>query len=41
MLDEGSEIVIVRKDLCKEPGLEVNKKRRMTMQMTNGGKEEI
>jgi len=31
LLDEGSEIVIVREDLCKELGLEVNKKRRMTM----------
>ena len=41
MLDEGSEIVIVREDLCKELKLEVNKKRRMTMQMVNGGKEKI
>ena len=41
LLDEGSEIVIVREDLCKELGLEVNKKRRMTMQMANGGKEEM
>ena len=41
LLDEGSEIVIVREDLCKELKLEVNKKRRMTMQMVNGGKEKI
>jgi len=27
--------------LCKELGLEVNKKRKMTMQMANGGKEEM
>jgi len=33
--------VIVREDLCKELGLEVNKKRRITMQMANGGKEEM
>jgi len=31
LLDESSEIVIVQEDLCKELGLEVNKKRRMTM----------
>ena len=41
LLDEGSEIVIVREDLYKELGLKVNKKRRMTMQIANGGKEEI
>jgi len=41
LLDEGSEIVIVREDLCKELGLKVNKKRRMTMQTANGGKEEM
>ena len=41
LLDEGSEIVIVREDLCKKLGLEVNKKRRITMQMANGGKEEM
>ena len=41
LLDEGSEIVIVREDLCKELGLEVNKKGRMTMQTANGGKEEM
>jgi len=41
LLDEGSEIVIVREDLCKELGLEVNKKRRMTMQTANRGKEEM
>jgi len=31
LLDEGSEIVIVREDLYKELGLKVNKKKRMTM----------
>jgi len=41
LLDKGSEIVIVREDLCKELGLEVNKKRRMTMQTANRGKEEM
>ena len=41
LLDEGSEIVIVREDLCKELGLEVSKKRRMTMQTANGEKEEM
>jgi len=41
LLDEGSEIVIVQEDLCKELGLKVNKKRRMTMQMANGRKEEM
>jgi len=41
LLDEGSEIVIVQEDLCKELGLEVNKKRKMTMQTANGGKEEM
>ena len=41
LLNEGSEIVIVREDLCDELGLEVNRKRRMTMQTANGGKEEL
>jgi len=41
LLDEGSEIVIVRKNLCNELELEVNRKRRMTMQIANGGKEEL
>ena len=41
LLDEGSEIVIVREDLCKELGLEVSKKRRMTMQTANREKEEM
>ena len=41
LLDEGSEIVIVREDLYKELGLKVNKKRRMTMQTANRGKEEM
>jgi len=41
LLDEGSEIVIVQKDLCDELGLEVNRKRRMTMQTANRGKEEL
>jgi len=41
LLDEGSEIVIVREDLCKELGLKVNKKRRMTMQTANGRKKEM
>ena len=31
LLDEGSEIVIVREDLCDELGLKVNRKRRMMM----------
>jgi len=41
LLNEGSEIVIVQEDLCKELGLKVNKKRKMTMQTANGKKEEI
>ena len=41
LLDEGSEIVIVREDLCDELGLEVNRKRRMMMQTANGGKKEL
>ena len=41
LLDEGSEIVIVREDLCDELGLEVNRKRRMMMQTANRGKEEL
>ena len=41
LLDEGSEIVIVREDLCDELRLEVNRKRRITMQTVNGGKEEL
>ena len=41
LLDEGSEIVIVQENLYKELGLKVNKKRRMTMQTANGGKEEM
>jgi len=41
LLDEGSEIVIVREDLYDELGLEVNRKRRMMMQTMNGGKEEL
>jgi len=41
LLNERSEIVIVREDLCDELGLEVNRKRRMTMQTANGGKEEL
>ena len=31
LLNEGSEIVIVREDLCDELGLKVNRKRRMMM----------
>lgn len=41
LLDEGSEIVIIREDLCKELGLEVNRERKMIMQTANGGKEEM
>lgn len=41
LLDEGSEIVIVREDLCEELGVEINQKRKMTMQTANGGKEEM
>ena len=41
LLDEGSEIVIMREDLCEELELKVNKKRKMTMQTANGGKEEL
>jgi len=41
LLDERSEIVIVREDLCKKLGLEVNKKRKMTIQTANERKEEM
>ena len=41
LLDKGLEIVIVQENLCKKLGLKVNKKRRMTMQTANGGKEEM
>ena len=41
LLDKRSEIVIVQEDLCKELGLEVNKKRRMTIQIANRGKKEM
>ena len=39
LLDEGSEIVIIRGDLCKELGLVVNRKRKIMMQTANGGKK--
>ena len=39
LLDKGSEIVIIQEDLCNEMELVVNRKRKMTMQTTNGGKE--
>ena len=41
LLDEGSEIVIIRGDLCDKLGVEMNMKRKMTMQIANGGKEEM
>ncbi|XP_006455814.1 hypothetical protein AGABI2DRAFT_76941, partial [Agaricus bisporus var. bisporus H97] len=39
LLDEGSEIVILREDLRQELGAELNKERRMMMQTANGEKE--
>lgn len=39
VLDEGSEIVVVRKDLWEELGFAVNKARLMLMQSANGLKE--
>ncbi|KAF8815694.1 hypothetical protein BYT27DRAFT_7079102, partial [Phlegmacium glaucopus] len=39
LLDEGSEIVAVRKDLWEELGFEVNWQRLMMMQATNGSRE--
>jgi len=39
LLDKGSEVVIVREDLCNEMGLVVNRERKMTMQTANRGKE--
>ncbi|KAF8802583.1 hypothetical protein BYT27DRAFT_7060660, partial [Phlegmacium glaucopus] len=39
LLDEGSEIVVMRRDLCEELGAVVNKNRRMTMQVANNVKE--
>ena len=39
VLDEGSEIVVVRKDLWEELGFKVNRARLMLMQLANGVKE--
>lgn len=39
LLDEGSEIVVVRKDLWEEIGFKVNPAVNMMMQTANGGKE--
>jgi len=36
LLGEGLEIMIIRGDLCDELGVEVNMKRKMTMQTANG-----
>jgi hypothetical protein len=41
LLDEGSEIVVIRRDLVNELGLKVNPERTMTMHTANGGSEEI
>ena len=41
LLDKGSEIVIVREDLCDELGLEVNRKKRIMMQTANSEKKEL
>lgn len=41
LLDEGSEIVVIRKDLYEELGLEVNWGQRMVMQTANRGKEDL
>ncbi|KAG5647322.1 hypothetical protein H0H81_007762, partial [Sphagnurus paluster] len=41
LLDEGSEIVVVRRDLWEELGLEVNVERLMVMETANGGKEKM
>lgn len=39
LLDEGSEIVVVRKDVWEELGFKVNPEVEMVMQTANGGKE--
>lgn len=39
LLDEGSEIVVVRKDVWEELGFEVNSGIEMTMQTASGGRE--
>ncbi|KAF9472290.1 hypothetical protein BDN70DRAFT_818863, partial [Pholiota conissans] len=39
LLDEGSEIVVIRRDLWEETGHGVNKERKMVMETANGGKE--
>ncbi|GLB41626.1 hypothetical protein LshimejAT787_1002260 [Lyophyllum shimeji] len=39
LLDEGSEIVVVRRDLWEELGLKVNRAQLMTMETANGGRE--
>jgi len=41
LLDERSEIVIIWEDLCNELGLEVNRKRKIIMQIANRGKKKL
>ncbi|KAF8805848.1 hypothetical protein BYT27DRAFT_7103566, partial [Phlegmacium glaucopus] len=41
VLDDGSEIVVVRKDLWEELGFDVNKERLMMMQAANGSRERM
>lgn len=41
LLDEGLEIVVIRKDLWRDSGYGVNKARTMSMQTANLGEEEM
>ncbi|KAF9030017.1 hypothetical protein BDZ89DRAFT_912227, partial [Hymenopellis radicata] len=41
LLDEGSEIVVIRADLAKELAVDVNQHRTMLMETANGSKEAL
>jgi len=41
LLNKGSEIVIIKGDLCDKLGIEVNIKRKMMMQIANREKEKM
>ncbi|KAG2050219.1 hypothetical protein BDR06DRAFT_892195, partial [Suillus hirtellus] len=41
LLDEGSEIIIIREDIWKKTKAPINKEVRMRMQMANGGSQEM
>jgi hypothetical protein len=41
LLDEGSEIVVIREDIWKKIQVPINTKARMCMQTANGGSQEM